>query len=89
MNISINEKEVEATSISISAKCSDLFSANLKNNKRSTVAEYQGYVPKFFPTQHCGDYVCLDIDLATGKILNWKSPTQADLESVEWEKEED
>lgn len=61
--------------ITISAKCSDLFSARLDNGK-----EYDGYVPNFFPERHYGDYVMLDIELDTGKIVNWKKPTEKDLE---------
>ncbi len=60
-----------ATTISISAKCSDMFSATLDDGRT-----YDGYVPKFFPGEHFGDYVELDIDLATGRILNWVAPTQ-------------
>jgi hypothetical protein len=60
--------------ISISAKCSDMFSARLDDGR-----EYDGYVPNFFPEDHYGDYVQLDIDLATGQILNWKAPTQKEL----------
>ena len=58
--------------IKISAKCSDLFSASLFNeNGRQIGKEYQGYVPKFFPGEHYGDYIMLEIDTETGKILNW------------------
>lgn len=64
--------------ITINAKCSDLFNAHLDNGKR-----YEGYVPSFFPGQHYGDYVSLEIDLKTGTILNWKPPTQKDLEIFE------
>lgn len=80
-----------ATSISISAKCSDLFSATLHDSKGSSIAEYQGYVPEFLPgtEEHYGDYVILDIELATGKILNWKTPTQDDLNQVKWEAEQE
>lgn len=60
--------------MTISAKCSDMFSARLADGR-----EYDGYVPAFFPGQHYGDYVMLDIDLATGRILNWKAPTVKDL----------
>ena len=65
--------------ISISAKCSDLFSANLMVNDEDVGEEYNGYVPDFFPTEHWGDYVNLDIDIETGNIVNWKVPTEEDL----------
>jgi hypothetical protein len=62
----------------MSAKCADLFSAQLINDGHF-IGEYVGYVPDFFPTQHYGDYVAFDIDVETGKILNWKKPTAKDL----------
>lgn len=64
--------------IKFSAKCSDLFAARLFGGGKQ-VGEYLGYVPKFFPGQHYGDYVDLEIDISTGKIINWKKPTQAQL----------
>lgn len=67
-------REPKPTIISITAKCSDMFSASLNNGK-----SYDGYVPSFFPGEHYGDYVELEIELATGKILNWKVPTAKDL----------
>jgi hypothetical protein len=53
--------------------------------------EYDGYVPKFLGG---GDDVELDIDLDTGKILNWKPTTEIDKELEEYfgkneEEEED
>jgi len=62
------------TTISISAKCSDMFSSTFLQDG-TPVADYNGYVPAFFPEEHYGDYVQLDIDLATGQILNWKKPS--------------
>ena len=62
-------------SISFSAKCSDLFGAEFKDADGASVASYDGYVPAFFPEEHYGDYVQLDIDLATGQITNWKKPS--------------
>ena len=67
--------------IQITAKCSDLFSANLVENGQY-VGEYSGYVPKWMPGEHYGDYVELEIDLATGKILNWTPPTAAQLKET-------
>lgn len=67
-------------SIRISAKCSDLFSATAHDETEKQIGEYQGYVPDFFPGEHYGDYVQLNIDIATGKILNWKAPSVAQLE---------
>lgn len=63
------------TTISFSAKCSDMFGASFLDKDGIDVAEYDGYVPGFFPGNHYGDYVQLDVDLATGQITNWKAPT--------------
>lgn len=65
--------------IRMSAKCSDLFSATLANADATEQVEYDGYVPDFFPGDHYGDYVQFDIDINTGKILNWKKPTAEQL----------
>ena len=55
----------------ISAKCSDAFWAELRENGKK-VSEYDGYVPDFMPGEHFGDYVELEIDIETGVILDWK-----------------
>jgi hypothetical protein len=60
----------KGTVLSVSAKCSDLWSHTVVN-ETGIVSEYNGYVPSFMPGQHWGDYVELDIDPYTGKILNW------------------
>jgi len=51
--------------ITICAKCSDLFSMS-----SDTGLEYDGYVP--YSAVGGGDYVEMTIDNATGQILNWK-----------------
>lgn len=68
--------------IEISAKCSDLFSAQVINDKGEVLINYDGYVPNFFPDEHYGDYVMLNIDIATGKILNWKKPSESQLNQL-------
>jgi len=70
------------TMISFSAKCSDLFTASFSDAEKNEVAEYRGYVPGFFPEDHYGDYVQLDVDLKTGQILNWKAPSLADINAT-------
>lgn len=67
--------------IFITAKCSDLFSANLLKDGE-VIANYDGYVPDFFPEEHYGDYVELKIDIETGQILNWKKPTKKQLKET-------
>lgn len=57
--------------VSIKAVDSGIYSLNGE--------DYEGYVPDFFPEEHYGDYVYLDIDVNTGKITNWKKPTKTQL----------
>jgi hypothetical protein len=68
--------------ISICAKCSDMFGAVVYDENHKEILDYDGYVPSFFPGQHFRDYVMLDIDLETGKILNWEAPTVAQLQEM-------
>ena len=65
--------------IFITAKCSDLCNIAYMDEKGQKVGEHDGYVPDFFPEEHYGDYVELEIEVSTGKILNWKTPTQKEL----------
>jgi len=76
------------TTLIISAKCSDSFYAELHDEDGVILNDYDGYVPKFMPGEHFGDYVQLTIDLATGTILNWKTPTKKQLKEVFPEAEE-
>ncbi len=58
--------------ISVSAKCSDLWSHTIIGSDGKPRAEYSGYVPSFMPGEHYGDYILLEINPYNGKILNWK-----------------
>ncbi len=57
--------------LQICAKCADLCHVVLSDDKGEIVSS-DGYVPKFMPGQHYGDYVILKIDPKTGQILNWR-----------------
>lgn len=46
------------------------------------MGSYEGYVPDFFPGDHYGDYLMLNIDVETGHIKNWKKPVAADIEKM-------
>ncbi len=73
--------------ISISAKCSDLCYTEFKDENGNVYYEHDGYVPHFMPGEHYGDYIILDIDVETGKILNWSFPKESDIENfIETEK---
>jgi len=67
--------------LKISAKVSDSFFCIIYDKDYHSIGEYSGYVPSFFPGNHYGDYVMLDIELKTRKILNWKKVTPEDLEN--------
>ena len=68
------DKKVPKT-ISISAKCSDGFYMSVKDENNQQVASYSGYVPSFMPAEGgWGDYVKMEIDIETGRILNWTNP---------------
>lgn len=58
--------------MSMTVKCSDMFSCQITNGQQVVVEDYCDYVPDFMPDEHFGDYVILDIDLDTGKIVNWR-----------------
>lgn len=66
------KKYKDKTVLEITAKCSDMFSHRIFTKNGELYREYSGYVPSFMPDEHFGDYVMLDIDPYTGKILNWK-----------------
>lgn len=70
------KKTVKVKSVYVHAKVSDrgCYSFRDEDGKEITNRD-EDYVPSFFPEDHYGDYLQLDIDLATGKILNWRPPT--------------
>jgi len=68
--------------MSITAKCNDQFVASLTKDGKAIGKEYVGYVPNFMPGDHYGDYVELDIDIITGKIVNWKRLTTGDIKKT-------
>jgi hypothetical protein len=57
--------------VKVVAKCSDQCYVEVLDSKGNRIAEHGGYVPDFMPGEHYGDYVELEIDIKTGKILNW------------------
>lgn len=65
--------------IFVTAKCSDLCHVDFRDANGNSLGERDGYVPDWMPEEHYGDYVELEIEVATGKILNWKEPKQKDL----------
>ena len=67
----------------INGKCSDMFFATLETMGGKLIGHvHDGYVPSFMPGEHYGDYITLDIDVKTGKILNWVPPSKKQLTKV-------
>lgn len=71
---------MSAKVIMIDAKCSDMCSTSILDSEGKILAGGSGYVPNFMPGPHYGDYIVLEIDLETGKLLNWTPPTKEQLE---------
>ena len=75
--------KVNAKILSICCKVSDRFTANLQSSTGDVIhSQDDGYVPGFMPGQHYGDYVMLDIDIDTGQVTNWKTPSAEQIQ--EW-----
>ena len=87
MKISITEtveKEVDAHTLRVSLKVSDMFACRLFAKNGTLITEQDsGYVPRLFPGGP-GDYVDLDIDIETGQITNWPKPEDIEDELQEW-----
>jgi len=70
----------------VSGKCSDLFDCEYKVNGE-VLKEYGGYALEFEGL--CGgDYIFFEVDLDTGKIVNWKPISHEDVIKT-FEAEED
>ena len=72
--------DVDATEIRLHVKCTDYFTAHIHDKEGDELGgQDDGYVPSFFPGEHYGDYIILNIDLKSGKILNWVEPSADDI----------
>jgi hypothetical protein len=68
--------KVYAGIVKVVAKVCDRGSYELCANDGTVLASRDDdYVPSFFPGEHYGDYIMLDIDIDTGVIINWKKPS--------------
>lgn len=80
--------KVNAKTMKIHVKCSDRFGYSIEDQDGTEIfCQEDGYVPSFMPGEHYGDYIILDIDIDTGTVINWKTPTAEQLEQAM--KEED
>lgn len=66
-------------SMNIQMKVSDNFYATFADGKGNDDFEYSGYVPGFMAGENGDDYIDMDVDLKTGKITNWKKPSDKDI----------
>ena len=69
---------MKAKTIKIYGHCQDRFNATLYDENNKRIGSHDGYV-------HIvggGDDIELEIDLATGQILNWVPPTEEELEEI-------
>lgn len=78
MFVTVNKPiEVEPTTMEVLIKCRDDFFFIVRDSQGNNIAHQDdGYVPDFFPGRD-SDYLELQIDVRTGKILNW--PNQKDF----------
>jgi len=72
--------DVEAKELRIHMKVCDGFEAAIYDKDGEQIGQdYEGYVPGFMPGEHYGDYLILNIDLETGRILNWVAPSITEI----------
>jgi hypothetical protein len=81
--------KVQAKEIRLHMKVRDEFEGDLVDQNGKVLAGYEGYVPGFFPEDHYGDYLILNIDLETGQITNWKAPTAKEIQDTFFKKDRD
>ena len=62
----------------ISAKCSDMCSADLIDENYVVLATKDGYAPDI-PNLCSGDYIDFEIDITTGKIVGWQPQTPEEI----------
>ena len=75
--------KVQAATIHIYCKVRDKFTASIKDTDGNEICgQEDGYVWDLMPGQHYGDYVILDIDLVTGQVLNWETPTAEQIQEL-------
>lgn len=72
---------IEAKTLNLCLKVCDGFSGSINDQDGFTIKSFEDcYVPSFMPGDHFGDYVILIIDIDTGQITNWETPTAQEIE---------
>ena len=74
--------KVEARTMCLCLKVCSEFACDILDQDNICIGQYEGGVPGFFPGDHGGDYVELDINLDTGMVENWKVPTAEQIEKL-------
>ena len=73
----IERRSRDVATVKLYMKVRDQFCGSVVDAAGAVVWEQDdGYVPSWMPGQHFGDYVILDIDIATGRVTNWREPTE-------------
>lgn len=73
--------KVNVKTMKLHVKISDRFGGDLVDEQGEVVHSFDdSYVPDWFPGEHYGDYLILDIDIDTGLITNWKKPSAKQIE---------
>jgi hypothetical protein len=70
---------MKVKTITIQVKATDTSFITYHGPNGIVIASEEGNLPNFLPGANYGEYLSLDIDLATGKILNWTSPSQDEI----------
>lgn len=79
----IKQVQVNVKTMKLHVKITDRFGGDLVDEQGDVIHSFDGtYVPDFFPGEHYGDYLILDIDIETGMITNWKKVTPAMIEEA-------
>ena len=73
--------EANASIVMISAKVGDLCTTQVLDENGHLLADRGGYPPSFLPIRRGSDYLRLEIDLDTGRILNWGQISRTALET--------
>jgi hypothetical protein len=66
--------------LTIVGKVDDRCNARLEGDGERK--EHEGYVPRIEGIGNGGDYIRLVIDIDTGKIVGWKTPSKLTLDDV-------
>lgn len=77
------EQIVSVKTVSVHVKVCDRGNYEFKTPTGTVLKEIdEDYVPSFFPGDHYGDYLILDIDLESGQITNWVKPQASEIEEI-------